>query len=283
MTVARHPDVVAFRTAASTFLTTREAEHNLLLGLCGTIAAHPSVYPDPRFWTVHAAGRVAAAALRTPPHNLVLSEFDDLAWLDPLIDAHLAAGEALPGVLGPSAAAAAFAARWVAHVGGTTTRVMQQRIFRLDRVIPPRTAPGAWRRAVEPDRALLAAWYEAFHAEASPESGRTDAGATIADRWLRGAGRVAYLWEEAGTVVSLAGVGGETPTGTRIGPVYTPPPLRGRGYASNLVAAVTQHALDTGRRFCFLFTDLANPTSNHIYQAIGYVPVTDVDQHRFDP
>ena len=73
---------------------------------------------------------------------------------------------------------------------------------------------------------------------------------------------------------SVTGVGGETPSGIRIGPVYTPPPDRGQGYASALVAAVSQAQLDAGRRFCFLYTDLANPTSNRIYQAIGYRPVT---------
>jgi predicted GNAT family acetyltransferase len=58
--------------------------------------------------------------------------------------------------------------------------------------------------------------------------------------------------------------------------------MRGRGYASALVAAASQEALDGGRRFCFLFTNLANPTANHIYQAIGYQPVRDVDAWRFD-
>ena len=79
--------------------------------------------------------------------------------------------------------------------------------------------------------------------------------------------------------MSWAGVGGRTPNGTRIGPVYTPPSERGHGYASALVAAASQAQLDEGLAFCFLFTDLANPTSNHIYQAIGYEPVTDIDAY----
>jgi len=88
------------------------------------------------------------------------------------------------------------------------------------------------------------------------------------------------VWEE-GEPVSLAGFGGPTPNGIRIGPVYTPPGLRRRGYASALTAALTQQLLDGGRRFCFLFTDLANETSNSIYQRIGYRPVSDVDQWSF--
>ena len=70
--------------------------------------------------------------------------------------------------------------------------------------------------------------------------------------------------------------GGRTPHGIRIGAVYTPPVLRGRGYASACVAAASQSQLDAGRTRCFLLTDLANPTANHIYQAIGYRPVRDI-------
>ncbi len=83
--------------------------------------------------------------------------------------------------------------------------------------------------------------------------------------------------------VASPAVGGETPNGIRIGPVYTPPADRGQGYASALVAAVSQAQLDAGRRFCFLYADLANPTSNKIYQAIGYRPVTDALRIDFHP
>ncbi len=103
----------------------------------------------------------------------------------------------------------------------------------------------------------------------------------MTDRWLAGRGRTLYLWED-GDVVSLAGIGSPTPHGVRVGPVYTPPDRRGRGYASALVAGISQAALDAGRTFCFLFTDLANPTSNHIYETIGYRPVRDVDMWRFE-
>jgi predicted GNAT family acetyltransferase len=79
----------------------------------------------------------------------------------------------------------------------------------------------------------------------------------------------------------MGGYGGSTPNGARIGPIYTPPELRRRGYASALTADLTQMLLYRGSRFCFLFTDLANPTSNSIYQQIGYRPVADVDQWSF--
>jgi predicted GNAT family acetyltransferase len=278
-TVGRWSSAPDFLAAAHDFLAAREAAHGLLLGIAATVANHPDVYRESRFWTVHEAERVVAAALRTPPHNLILSLVDEPRWLAALA-ADVLASDELPGVLGPTAAARVIADAWSARTGRAAVRVAQERIFRLDRVIPPRPAPGRWREAAEGDRALLAAWWAAFHAEALPDAPSGDA-AEAADRMLRRAGRVAYLWEDAGEVVALAGAAGPTPGGIRIGPVYTPPDRRGRGYASNLVAQVSQHQLDAGRSFCFLFTDLANPTSNHIYQAIGYAPVVDVDQYRF--
>jgi len=128
---------------------------------------------------------------------------------------------------------------------------------------------------------LLTDWIEAFHEEASLSNPRQDY-ARMADNWIRRNGRSAYLWVDRGRPVSLTGAGGLTPKGIRVGPVYTPPDARGRGYASNLVAEVSQALLDSGRTFVFLFTDLANPTSNKIYQAIGYEPVSDVDEWEFE-
>jgi len=90
-----------------------------------------------------------------------------------------------------------------------------------------------------------------------------------------------YLWEHS-EAVSACGVSGETPHGIRIGPVYTPAAFRARGYASSCVAAASRLQLEAGRQFCCLFTDLANPTSNHIYQDLGYESVRDVDQYRFE-
>jgi predicted GNAT family acetyltransferase len=68
----------------------------------------------------------------------------------------------------------------------------------------------------------------------------------------------------------------------RIGPVYTPPDYRGRGYASACTAALSQQMLYAGYQYCFLYTDLSNPTSNRIYQNIGYELVCDIDSYRFE-
>jgi predicted GNAT family acetyltransferase len=136
------------------------------------------------------------------------------------------------------------------------------------------------RVATTADRELVRDWVEGFMFEAFGEADPDEVAAST-DRWLARRGRTLYLWDDD-RAVSMTGVGGATPNGIRIGPVYTPPAVRGHGYASTLVAAVSQAELDAGRRFCFLFTDLANPTSNHIYQAIGYEPVRDMAVYGFD-
>jgi predicted GNAT family acetyltransferase len=92
---------------------------------------------------------------------------------------------------------------------------------------------------------------------------------------------VLFVWDHAGPV-SMASATGLTPNGIRVNGVYTPPEHRGRGYATACVAALSARLLADGRRFCFLFTDAANPTSNAIYRRIGYVPVAEVQEYRFE-
>jgi predicted GNAT family acetyltransferase len=274
-------DVHAFLAQAGTFLAAREAEHNLLWGISSGVRDHPELFADgiPSFgMVIDHSGRVVAATLRMPPFNQVLSEVDDPAAVDVIVEA--LSGEDLPGVLGPTDAARRFATRWTRLTGRPARRATAERIHRLERVTPPaRPASGHWRVAEPSDRELIAGWVTAF----SLEVGQAPAPRPLeaADRWIAGTYRRLYLWEDGGEVVSIAGAGGETPSGIRIGPVYTPPDRRGHGYASAVTAAASQDQLDRGRRFVFLFTDLANPTSNKIYRAIGYEPVCDVDEYRF--
>ena len=281
--VDRHATVDEFLAVAGDFLLTREAENNLLFGITSSLRANPELFGSdpPRFATVtDARGAVVAASLRTPPWNQVVSWVDDLEAVDALADAF--ADDGLPGVVAPTAVAARFAQRWHARTGRPVSARMAERIFQIERVVPPeRPARGTWRHVEARDRDLLARWLEAFAEEATPEAPRLDDALEMADRWIAGVGRTGYAWEDAGEVVCFVGAGGETPNGARIGPVYTPPERRGHGYATSLTAAATQELLDGGRRFVFLFTDLANPTSNKIYQAIGYRPVCDADVYRF--
>jgi len=278
MELRRVGSVATFLGLAGAFLAAREAENNLILGICSAMLGDPTIYPQPPYLGVVIDGdHVVAAAMRTPPHALILSETDVPEAIDIVLDDLV--GTSLPGVLGPAALAATFSESWAARTGDLVRLAVHERAFRLSRVTPPRPVAGSLRPATSADRALVVAWLEAFMTEVL-EDEEWDS-EELADRWIGRRNRTLQLWENGGKVVSLAGVGGRTPTGIRIGPVYTPPEHRGVGYASNLVAAATQEQLDAGRSFVFLFTDRANPTSNHVYEAIGFEAVSDIDRYAF--
>jgi uncharacterized protein len=279
--LSRPGDADAFLARAERFLLEREAEHNLLLGLAGRLRAQPRLYGhDPYFAVLETGGRVVGAALRTPPHNLALSEIDDLASLPPLVvDLHATYGS-LPGVLGPKVAAAELARLWEAATGVRGRLAVSKRIYRASGAEAPADVPGRPRPYAAADRAVVVAWLVAFAAEAHPHEAPDDPQELVERRLADPAGGF-LLWDDGGAV-SLAGYGAPTAHGIRVGPVYTPPALRGRGYASALVAELTRDLLAGGHGFCCLFTDLANTTSNRIYQRVGYRGVTDVDQWAFD-
>jgi hypothetical protein len=274
--LTRHDTADGFLAHAGEFLGDREAEHNLILGLSSRLRVAPLLYGEPAYFVVaETDGRVVAVTMRTPPHNLILSEVDDLAAIDPLLEDARAEFDSLPGVVGPKAPVARFAQAW----GESARLEIAQRAFRADHVDPPSGVPGSMRDYRQSDRELAVQWMDAFVEEALPEP-PPESSEEFVDRRAADPDGGLVLWENHG-VVSMAGFGGRTPNGIRVGPVYTPPDLRGHGYASALTAALTQRLLDGGLRFCFLFTDLANPTSNSIYQRIGYEPVGDIDLWTF--
>lgn len=266
-------DAGAFLEEADGLLLADEARHNLILGVAGTVRAVPGRYGAFRAWLVDDGGRVVAAAMRTPPYNLLLGRPDSDAALEALV---AAIGDDLPGIVGAEPEAGGFAAVWSAARGVGVHVQRRMGVYSLERVLPVPPAAGRFRPAATDDHDLLFRWMHDFGVEVLEEGdpGRDEAEQAVVHR-LSADDAGFLLWEDGAEVVSVAGWGAPTPTGIRVGPVYTPPALRGRGYATALVAELSAQQLAAGRRFCFLYTDLANPTSNAIYERIGYVRVCE--------
>jgi predicted GNAT family acetyltransferase len=282
--VARIDDAGAFLTEAEPLLLADEARHNLILGIAGTVRDAPDLYPLRSLWLVRDGAEVVGAALRTPPYNLILARPRSSRAAAALADA---VTDDLPGVVGAEPEVHDFAELWSRRAGVPTRTNMRQGIYALEQVEPPSSLPGSARVATEDDRELALRWWIAFGEEVLHEGGpgRERAPQSVDHRLSSPTGGF-LLWEDGGETVSLAGWGGPTPNGIRVGPVYTPPDLRGRGYATALTADLSQQLLDGrlfagGRRFCFLYTDLANPTSNKIYERIGYHRIAEAAEIRF--
>lgn len=253
-----------------------EAEHNLLLGIARDLAESEKGYAPPVYLaTIELDEAVVGCAFRTPPHKLGLTRMP-LAAVPVLAEDLDMLFDWIPAVLGPQEEVQVFAEAWSRLRNIQTAPGMQQRIYRLETVTPPPDMPpGHLRIATRQDIDRIASWLAAFSADTGLPA---PAPRQTAQHWV--AQGSMYFWVDD-VPVCMAGWTGRTPNGARIGYVYTPPTVRGRGYASACVATLSQRLLDAGLQFCALYTDLSNPTSNHIYQRIGYYPVCDVMDYDF--
>lgn len=242
------------------------------------LAAVDPELPPPTLVTIWNGDRIAGAGFRLPPWPLGSSAIPvqastvtaaKLLDLDPM----------LPGVSGPRDAAEPFAEEWSKLTGATIKEVLASRLYRLASLETP-VVPGRARRATEDDVALMAQWRVDFELEAMGHE-REPGRAEFTIRRSLAMGNGAFLWEVGGQVVSYAVAGAPAYGMSRVGPVYTPPERRGKGYGSAITAVVSQWAIDAGAENVLLFTDLANPTSNSIYQRIGYRPVYDSTELEF--
>lgn len=280
MLITTYEHAAAFLRTVQGLLEADEAANNLMLGLALRLAQSPAPPENPPYLaTAHDAQGIAVAALMTPPHNLVVySERADPRPAPALLLQDLLARRLpVPGVLGPAAISCAFAEAWPAVSGRAYRAGMHMRVYELRHVTHPRYSPGHLRPASEAETELVARWALAFVSDC----GLRDRPEEVAEgaRRRAAAGDI-FLWDD-GRPVSMAARQRPTQHGISVGYVYTPPELRGRGYATSCVAALSQRLLDSGYEFCTLFTDLANPTTNDIYQQIGYRPVCDYDEYVF--
>jgi GNAT superfamily N-acetyltransferase len=264
-----------FTGTVGELLRSDPVRHTVPLTLLATLGVSgPSAFGDdpPRYgWHTSDGGLVDGAFLQTPPFPVLVAALPAGSAAD--LITLLGEQGGLPAAANLSSKdEAALSAGWSEAAGGSASVVQRQRLFRLDRLAPPDPfPPGAARVADGSDRELLIAWHEAFGREAR-SAGPGHADRAVDDRLSHGG---LTLWEVAGEPVAMAGRTRDVAGVGRVAPVYTPPAQRQRGYGGAVTTAVTQAALDAGAAAVVLFTDLANPTSNALYERLGYRPVED--------
>lgn len=234
------------------------------------------------WFVVRDDGQLVGAAMATdgfPPYLLAMSDDAAAAIADVLVGRV----DHLSGVNGEISAATAFAGAWARRHGLAYRTERRNRLFHLGDLVRPVGVTGRLRAARPEDVDLIHGWTIDFHGAVAGDE-RAPARENSMSKVERG---LAWLWldDVDGIEQPVSYTGGAVPVRGvhRIGPVYTPPEFRGRGYASACVAQVSQGKRQAGASEVCLFTDQANPTSNKIYQAIGFVPVADTVNLGFVP
>jgi uncharacterized protein len=282
MEVRTYATATEFLSQAGKCLAKDEARYGLMLGLAKRLVENPHYYgkDDPWFYTVSDKAIFCAAAMRTPPFKVVLAYFsgDVNDIVAAIVDSISGRRAAIPGVMGGIELAGAFKDRWCQKHSVAVQKTMQERIFRLIRVNNVPLSPGRFHTATGEDTNLVRRWTHAFYLDTFG----TDRNLPESDLTSNLERGEVFLWEDGGVPVSMSVKNRPTDKGMAVGYVYTPPELRGKGYATSCVAELSRHILQSGKDFCTLYTDLANPTSNSIYKKIGYKPVCDSVDYTFE-
>jgi predicted GNAT family acetyltransferase len=261
-----------FAAAARQLLRSNPVRHTVPLTVLETLSlgGEAAFGDDPPIFGWHESGPGATdgAFLQTPPFPVLVAELPagSAAGLVELLAARKPAAANLP-----ESAAAEFSAAWAARTGASAAVHLRMRLHRLAVLTPPDPfPPGAARTAGQSDYDLLVEWNTDFHTETG--TGRENAERIVTDRLSYGG---ISLWEDSGQPVSMAGLTRTVAGVARLAAVYTPPEHRQRGFGGAITTAVTEQALAGGAAEVVLYTDLANPTSNALYQRLGFQPVAD--------
>ena len=273
------PDLAAFAARVRPLLETNILNNVVATVVAGTVQGQLRMSPPVLAVGVGDDGAVQAAALRTAPWPMLCTPVDpDDA--ETLVDLWLEYDRELPGINALLDTARSVGSAWSRRTGGSEHCRTAMAMHSLSAVVePPRPGAGQLVPATEADRDLALSWWSDFVDESHVIDGGPETRAATVD--FRIAAGHLFLWRDRGESVSLVSTNPAVAGVVRIGPVYTPPEARRRGYASSAVAAVSQDALDAGAHTCMLYTDLANPTSNKIYADVGYRRIAEWEERVF--
>ena len=270
MHVQAHRRLASFLSTAKPFLDQEEVLNHLILGIANRLNPENDIPEDSHLLSISdGRGKVVFAAVQSPGREMIVSGAKSAveSFLDFLKDNAIK----IKGVEGTKALTDAIARHWENAFSGTTKVSLEHLIYALYEVLPVSLSEGKMRLAVAEDRKILEQWAYDFQIDAFGEGrgSREEANNRIRDKLEK---QELFVWE-TNQIVSMASFARPGDQGVAINYVFTPKAFRKKGYARSLVAALSQEMLDRGFRFCTLFTDTHNSTTNKIYREIGYEPM----------
>lgn len=252
-----------------------EAKHGLLYSISKKLVKNQDHYGSekPWFFTISESNQILSAFIRTPPHNLIEAYFSgDIKMIsETLCDTLENHYGKIPGIIGEAVFVKYLSDHYCKRNNVKIKSIMNQRIYKLEKVNIIKYPDGKFRQAEEKDRKILSEWCRSFVQEALGKE-RTNKDIDLSSF---------FVWE-TDKIVTMAKMVRPLLNGISISEVYTPPDYRKKGYASACVHALCNYLLKSGYKYCMLYTDLANPISNSIYQNIGFNPVCDSIQIDFE-
>ena len=279
-----YDDVDDFYAATRDLYESEPVRHTTVLSVIHALSGAPQAdaAAAPVLISLHGdEGTLRGAVLWTPPWPMALSGVR-VADVPLLVKELLSGHPELDSVMGPRDVADSFASAWSVATSRTIRPVLDLRLYRLADLVVPQV-DGRARIATVADIDLVAQHGLAFTLEANAHRASTLPEAVDFARRLLALGTGYMIWEVDGVPVSSAAAKVPNAGASRIGPVYTPPEHRRRGYGAAVTAAAARWAAEAGAKEVLLYTDLANPTSNAVYQRIGFRPVADYAELAFDP
>lgn len=278
--ILRYKSVHDFLSFVEPMLLAREAENCLMLGLCRSLASSVELPNEILLLVVTKDSLPYSAAVQTPPFNLIVSKSNKYG-LNELAN-FLSVNEIkIPGVVGPKSDATSFAEIYSSKMNCKMHLGMDQKIYEATQIAIPQVN-GSLKVANESELDIIYQWLYEFSAESLPE--REKFNLDYAQDWAKKAifEKSAYLWIDLnGVPVSVAHTGKPTPNGISIRAVYTPPVYRKLGFGSAVVASLSKKMLESSYKFCCLYTDASNATSNKIYEAVGYKIIAESNHYNF--
>jgi len=271
-----------FLKNAGDFLYKNEALNSPLIGVCGNIISNFENHQlSPVFLRVVKNQEVVTAAILVHSKNLLITSAaeDELRLMADYLNGK---NLELPGIWGPLEESETFSGLWEKQTGKKSKLGMNQKIFKIEKVSIPNNVLGFLRNAKSNDLELISNWFNEFSQEAMLPYERKplEKIREHAENLIKNGHY--FVWENDGSPVAMAYTGRPTLNSLGISAVYSPVEHRNKGYASALVSSLSQKIIDSGKKFCVLFSNAENLTSNRIYQRMGYVEVSLVKHFIFD-
>jgi predicted GNAT family acetyltransferase len=276
--ISVYHSVKQYLEATQQMLEERELENNLILGLCNTLIEKKLPAENCVFINAFESGRIMSTSINTIGRAIVSCSTNDTSSVKKLADYYREQNIRLKGVFGEILPAAAFANSY----GSSFATGMTMIVHRLSSVQKLPFVSGSFRTAGKEDVKLIVDWTHRFKKEA--DAAYQMSGDEILTMVRSGiADGIFFLWTDENIPVSMAAINRKTKNTGVVGYVYSPEEHRRKGYATAVVQKLSEHILRSGFKYCGLFTDQANPTSNHIYRKIGYEPITTFAAIGFSP